>query len=149
MPKIVPVKLDPSILDGPSCPGFLGANHDGYVEACPLLSTDKDSQPKESWRHPVGGGYAAFAVRGDLAVTIEQRGPKEVVAAYRLTTRRTALDLELSRTLTEAMGGDGARTTPTIAGEHVFALGATGILHCIELLTGKASGTSISCLMPT
>src|SRR5258708_28215404 len=37
----------------------------------------------------------------------------------------------------ETMGGDGPRATPTIAGERVFALGATGILDCLGLADGK------------
>ena len=133
------VSLDRSILDGPACPGFLGVNHDGYVEACTLAPTDKSSSPpKEAWRHPVGGGYAAFAVKGDLAVTIEQRGPQEIVAAYRVSTGEPLWALGYNALFSETMGGDGPRATPTIAGDHVYALGATGVLHAIELLTGKS-----------
>ena len=35
------------------------------------------------------------------------------------------------------MGGDGPRATPTIADGKVYALGATGILDCLEGSTGK------------
>ena len=35
------------------------------------------------------------------------------------------------------MGGDGPRATPTIAGGKVFALGATGVLDCLDASTGK------------
>ncbi len=36
-----------------------------------------------------------------------------------------------------AVAGIGPRATPTIAGDRVFALGATGILNCLELDSGK------------
>jgi len=35
------------------------------------------------------------------------------------------------------MGGDGPRATPTIDGGQVFAMGATGILNCLDLETGE------------
>lgn len=136
--KPAAVSLDPAILVGSACPSFLGPNHDGYVQACRFIPTEDSAPPKEKWRHPIGGGYAAFAVEGDLAVTIEQRGPKEVVSAYKVSTGEPLWTLGYPALFTEAMGGDGPRATPTIAGNHVFALGATGELHCIEVLTGKA-----------
>ena len=36
-----------------------------------------------------------------------------------------------------AIAGIGPRATPTIAGDRVFTLGATGILNCLELDSGK------------
>jgi len=136
--KPTTVSLDPAILDGPACPSFLGSNHDGYVQACSFTPEKESDPPKEKWRHPVGGGYAAFAVEGDLAVTIEQRGTKEVITAYKVSTGEPLWNFSYSALFSETMGGDGPRATPTINGKQVFVLGATGELRCIELLTGKS-----------
>jgi outer membrane protein assembly factor BamB len=130
-------QLDASILAGPSCPTFLGPAHDGHVPGVTLSVDQISAQPEERWRRPVGGGYAAFAVAGNLAVTIEQRGQNEAVTAYQLDTVKPLWRQAYPALFSEVMGGDGPRATPTIAGNDVFALGATGVLLRIDALTGK------------
>jgi outer membrane protein assembly factor BamB len=129
--------LSPDTIEGPACESFLGPKHDGYVDETQLIGDEGLTTPSEKWRHPIGGGYASFAVAGRLAVTIEQRGPSEVVVAYDLTDGQAAWQVAYDALFSETMGGDGPRATPTIAGQTVYALGATGLLHAIDLLTGK------------
>ena len=40
------------------------------------------------WKQPVGGGYASFVIADGRAFTIEQRGGRELAAAYDLATGR-------------------------------------------------------------
>jgi outer membrane protein assembly factor BamB len=48
-----------------------------------------------------------------------------------------------------AAGGNGPRATPTIAGNEVFSPGATGLLVCLDLLTGqKRWATRPTCTTP-
>ena len=124
-------------------PGFLGKNRTGVIGDIKLATDWKNQPPKELWRHPVGLGWSAFAVAGDYAITQEQRRTEEpleeCVVAYELRTGRQIWvhsDPELF-TQPEALGGDGPRATPTIDGDFVYALGATGVLSCLELKTGK------------
>jgi outer membrane protein assembly factor BamB len=129
--------LSPDLLEGAECLGFLGPGRDGYVDATELAGDDGLDRPKERWRLPAGGGYASFAIRGNVAVTIEQRGPQEVVVAHDLRDGSTLWQLAYPALFSETMGGDGPRATPTIAGQTVYALGATGVLQSIDLLSGK------------
>ncbi len=90
------------------------------------------------WRQPIGGGYASFAIADGLAFTIEQRRGKEVVVAYALETGREIWSHSWEAEFLETMGGNGPRSTPTWDEGRVYALGATGELHCLDAETGQA-----------
>lgn len=131
--------LDPNRIAHPTpedSPQYRGANRDGVIIG-PKLSRDWQTQPpKLLWRQPCGGGYAGFAVVGDLVVTIEQRGESEAIVAYDLPTGRELWDYEYPALFKEAMGGNGPRATPAISEGRVYSLGATGQLVCLDAETG-------------
>jgi outer membrane protein assembly factor BamB len=118
-------------------PGFLGSDRVGMVEGVQLERDWSEHPPQLLWRQPVGLGWSSFAVKGSRAVTQEQRGENELTVCYELATGRTLWTHTNHARFSEKMGGDGPRATPTIAGERVLALGATGILDCLELADGK------------
>jgi len=119
-------------------PGFLGTDRCGIVAGVQLERDWSAHPPQLLWRQPVGLGWSSFAIKGPRAVTQEQRGENELVVCYELATGRT-LWMHTNRVrFNEKMGGDGPRATPSIAGDKVFALGATGILDCLELADGKS-----------
>jgi outer membrane protein assembly factor BamB len=89
------------------------------------------------WKQPIGGGYASFAIAGGRAFTIEQRGPKEVVAAYDVTSGRELWTDAWDAAFTESMGGDGPRATPTWSDGRIYALGAMGELRALDERTGR------------
>ena len=67
-------------------PQIYGPDRDGILPG-PRLATDWSAQPPEElWRQPIGGGWSGFAVVGEYAVTMEQRGEKELVTCYHLLT---------------------------------------------------------------
>lgn len=120
-------------------PGYRGRLRDAVVQEGPALARDWKAPPRQLWRHPCGGGYAGFAVAGNNAVTIEQRGDKEAVVCYDTDTglERWVHDYP-ARFLDEThMGGNGPRATPTIADGSVYSLGAAGELVCLDAATGK------------
>ncbi len=93
--------------------------------------------PTELYRQPIGGGHAGFVVAKGRAVTIEQRRGDEVVSAYDLATGAELWTHAYAALFSESMGGDGPRATPTIEGDTVLALGATGFLHALSLDAGE------------
>lgn len=118
-------------------PGFLGPNRDGKIEGINLKADWENESPRLIWSRPVGAGWSSFAVAGRLAVTQEQRGPREAIVAYDLLdgTEKWAHDYPARYETTVA--GVGPRATPTIATGRVLAMGATGILTCLEFETGS------------
>jgi outer membrane protein assembly factor BamB len=117
-------------------PGFLGPRRDGVVRGVELVR-DWARPPRELWRRPVGAGWSGFAVAGDYAVTQEQRGEFELVAAYDLASGTPLWSHAERSRFEDAIGGAGPRATPSIEAGRVFALGATGRLVALELASGR------------
>jgi outer membrane protein assembly factor BamB len=112
-------------------PGFLGANRTGVVTGLRLAENWNQKPPRELWRKNVGLGWGGFAVVGQVAVTQEQRGELEAIVCYDLQTGQERwVHGDPIRFIDEH--GDGPRATPTIHQGRVYALGATGMLTCVD-----------------
>lgn len=120
-------------------PGFRGRAGDGKTPGVTLVPDWSATAPKVVWRHPVGSGHAGVAVAGNSAVTIEQREGDEVVVCYDRMTGKERWSYSYSARFkqTEPMGGDGPRTTPVVASDAIFTIGARGDLVCVEAASGK------------
>lgn len=117
-------------------PQFLGPDRNGVL-AGPKLETDWAAHPPQVlWRRKVGAAWSGFAVAGNLAVTMEQRGDQECTVAYELTSGREVWVAPQAAHFNTTIAGEGPRATPTIVGDRVFCFGATGWLGCLELATG-------------
>jgi outer membrane protein assembly factor BamB len=104
----------------------------------PALARDWSARPpRELWRREVGEACSAFAVVGQAALTHEQRGEDEVVVRHDLRTGRQVWIHSRLAPFNTTVGGSGPRTTPTIADGRVYTLGATGLLTCLDLESGR------------
>lgn len=118
-------------------PQFLGPTRDGLISGA-ALARDWSAQPPEFiWRVPVGEGFAGFAIVGARALTMEQDGANELVVCRDLFTGATQWVHKVAARYENPVGGIGPRTTPTVVGECVLTMGATGLLHCLEITTGR------------
>jgi outer membrane protein assembly factor BamB len=116
-------------------PRFLGPNGTASLEAA--IDPDWESRPPvERWRRPIGAGWSSFAVSGDHAVTLEQRGDEEVVSCVAVPTGEAEWAVPVAARHQTVLGGTGPRSTPTIRDGVVYTTGATGWLHAIEGATG-------------
>lgn len=113
-------------------PQFLGPNRNAVIPDVKLARDWSARPPKLLWRKPVGLGWSGFAIVGDYALTQEQRGEYECVVCYETATG-TEVWIHRDKTVfLSSMGGPGPRATPTVNGERVYTLGATGVLNCLE-----------------
>ena len=117
-------------------PQFLGPDRSGVLSDIPLRRDWDGSPPKTLWRQPIGLAWSAFAVSGRHAITQEQRREDELIVCYELQTGHALWAHTNHVRFIEAMGGDGPRATPTIHQGRVYAMGATGILDCLDEVTG-------------
>jgi outer membrane protein assembly factor BamB len=116
---------------------FRGPRRDGRYRQGPVLTTWPSGGLQPLWRQPVGGGYASFVIAHGRAFTIEQRGEREVAAAYDVASGRELWTNAWNAHFRESMGGNGPRATPTWADGRVYALGALGELRALDDATGK------------
>lgn len=117
-------------------PAFRGLRRDGVVTGTRIHSDWAKFPPSILWQHPVGAGWSAFAAVGEFAITQEQRGEYEAVVCYELKTGDLRWEHRDQARFQEMMGGEGPRATPTIHEGHVYTLGATGILNCLDSRDG-------------
>jgi outer membrane protein assembly factor BamB len=132
-----PAAIQSSRLEAAEFPGYRGRQRDGIVQGPPLARDWKTHAPRMLWRQPGGGGYAAFAIAGQVAVTIEQRRDREAIVCYDAASGTERWVHAYPAHFSERLGGEGPRATPTVAAAAVFSLGATGRLSCLDLATGS------------
>jgi outer membrane protein assembly factor BamB len=117
--------------------GLLGNSRNGVIGGIVLDRDWTNHPPEQVWRQPLGLGWAGFAIAGSTAVTLEQRAENEMVVAYELTSG-SPLWMHTNRVrFNDKIGGDGPRSTPTIANGRVYTVGGTGILNCLDLADGR------------
>ena len=112
----------------------------GIVEELP-------DELKVTWRLPIGGGYAGPAVAGGR-VFVTDWVEEPTSRTMDGTERLLVLDEETGRILwthewhtsyrmLQPINATGPRATPTVDGDRVYVVGATGMLICLDVTTGK------------
>ncbi len=93
--------------------------------------------PKKLWTaEGLGEGFASFAVADGRLFTQGQRAGKQYVIAVDEATGKKLWEVPNGSGYSDRRGG-GPRGAPTVDGDRIYALGATGNLICIEAATGK------------
>ncbi len=135
--SLVGVLIGSELSRGDDWPQWRGPNRDDVSAETGLLSEWPSGGPKQLWRNDKCGlGYSGFSVVGDHLYTMGQEDGKQFVVCLNATDGQ-----EIWRT---AFGGDyknnwggGPRSTPTVAGDDVFALSADGIVACFDAGMGQ------------
>lgn len=124
---------DPSA--GADWPQFRGPRQDGVSLEKGLLRSWPESGPKVLWKKPVGSGFSTVAVVGDALYTMAVEGESET--AYRLRESGEAVwRVPLGPVFPEVFG-NGPRATPTVDGDVVYMLSATGRLSALATKDGS------------
>ena len=119
-------------------PQAFGPGRDARLDGPALDPGWKNHPPQVLWRQPVGAAWSGFVIVGDRALTLEQQGEEELVTCRDLFTGTMQWSTANAGHYHTSIAGEGPRTTPTVQGNRVFTLGATGTLRCLDLETGQA-----------
>ena len=126
-------------------PRWRGPRQDGISRETSLLKQWPKDGPRQLWQADLSGGFSSVAVADGRVFTQTKDKNEEVVvcldAAGGNDIWRYRYDCDYSAHPTFTGGGrpqsrTGPRSTPTVDGDRVYSLGATGILLCLEAKTG-------------
>lgn len=101
--------------------------------------------PTLLWSRPLGEGYSSILADGDLLVTMYRKDDDEVIVALDAATGATRWEHAYHAPLVHNgyfdvwlnSAGPGPYSTPTIAGDVVFAVGVDGRFHALDKRTGE------------
>ncbi len=116
-------------------PQFRGPDRSGISGDKGLLTSWPADGPKVAWKTTgIGGGFSTVAVAGKRVFTLGDHEGKCRLFAIDRSSGKKLWNLEVGRT-----GGNysGPRSTPTVSGDLVYALGQYGDLVCANVESGK------------
>lgn len=124
---------------GEGWPQWRGPNRDGVSTETGLLTAWPEDGPKVLWNTPVGEGYSSVVVANGYVFTMLQDGDYEAVVCWEAETGRERWRFKYPARFRNQYG-NGPRSTPAIAGEHIYTVGGTGIMHCLKAFTTNPAG---------
>jgi len=117
-------------------PQWRGPNRDAVSGETGLLQSWPASGPPLAWKAAgVGAGYSSLAVAGGRIYTLGDVNGSQVVIAKSVADGKTLWTARLGAAWVDEMGG--ARGTPTVDGDGVYAIGTEGDLVAVAAATGK------------
>ncbi|MBI1358521.1 MAG: PQQ-binding-like beta-propeller repeat protein [Acidobacteria bacterium] len=119
-------------------PHFLGPTRNMVSTETKLLAKMPEEGPPLLWEFAKGTGYSGVSVVDDRLLFLHRLGDEERVVCLHPETGDLYWTFAYPTTFSDRYGyNNGPRSTPAIDGERVYAYGAQGKLHCLQLTTGK------------
>ncbi len=119
-------------------PQFLGPTRNGVYAGGDLAEAWPKEGPPTLWQKSIGQGFSGPAVADHKLVLFHRVDDKETVSCFDAKTGAQVWTFDYPTAYQDSFGFDeGPRATPSISGGRVFTFGAEGVLHCLDLATGK------------
>jgi len=118
-------------------PGWRGPNQDGVSTETSLLQKWPAGGPPQEWLfEDCGLGYSGPAILGNRLYILGARNGEEQLICLQASDGKELWSATIGPILENAWG-NGPRSTPTVDGEHVYALGGQGNLVCFSSKEGS------------
>ena len=130
----------PLVLSAADWPQFLGParNNIAADDEKALPESLPSAGPSVKWEKKLGTGFAGPAVVGGKVIVFHREQNEAVVEALDTDKGGTLWKFSYTTTYRDSFGFDnGPRATPTVSGGKVFVHGAEGLVHALDLETGK------------
>jgi outer membrane protein assembly factor BamB len=117
-------------------PQWRGPGRDGRSLETGLLQQWPAGGPPLAWKAAgAGTGYSSMVSAGGRVYTLGARGGAEYVVAFDLASGKKLWEVR-NGGLYSNDRGDGPRSTPTLDGDRLYVLGASGDLSCLQTADG-------------
>ncbi len=128
-------------VSGADWPQWRGPQRNGISPESGLLKEWPKEGPKLAWKvSDIGSGYSTPAVVGDRLYLLSNEGlEKELVVALAVADGKKVWSTPIGKVGNPKQNPSypAARSTPTIDGDLLYALGSDGDLACLEVSSGK------------
>ncbi len=120
-------------------PQFLGPTRNGQYSGPALAKAWPKEGPPKLWEAKVGQGFSGPVVAAGKLILFHRIAEKETVECFDAGNGKAVWKKDYASDFRDTLRSedDGPRSTPAMAGEHVFTFGADGMLHCWRLGTGE------------
>ncbi len=123
-------------LHGADWPHLRGPHYDGTSLESNLAETWRSNNAPVVWNIELGRGYSSFAAVGGRLYTQTQRLAGQFVVCLDAESGNQLWEYNHDRPYEPASIYPGPRSTPTVAGDLVYALSPRGILVCLRASDG-------------
>ncbi len=137
-PALLACLLAGPILLAAEWPQFLGPARNGISRETGLSTAWTKAGPPLLWERKIGAGFSGPVVAAGRLILFHRLDDKEVVECLDAATGAEHWRFPYPTSYQDDFGFDeGPRSTPAIAGDRVYTLGAEGRLHCLEFQTDR------------
>lgn len=118
--------------------------HRADISTEKMLSKWPADGPKQLWLNQDAGlGYGGIAVVDNVLYTVGARDNTEFLIAVDTNSGKEKWSTEMGELLTNGWG-DGPRSTPTVDGDHIYAMSGQGNVVCVTTAGEKVWSRSLS-----
>jgi outer membrane protein assembly factor BamB len=119
-------------------PQFLGPDRNGISAETNLAGAWPSASPPVRWKKEIGQGFSGPVVARGKLILFHRKADQEIIDCLDARTGGDLWHFAYPTAYQDDFGFDeGPRATPAIVEGKVYAMGAEGVVHCLDLQSGR------------